>query len=1650
MPRPRRPLPSFTRLHVCTQKTSEGLTPAAAAISAEDGTRQVCKKLSQFDAHLFLAEDTRDEACSTASASGPSGVRPASRSKVYEYTGALLRELGRGNDRRSNAARPFRMKCMGSAYILVGGDPSKSVLECMQAVEEDRPVLVFEGSGGYADLICNMIRRVEEVVKSPSIDDYRNCLGAVSPRTSSVVSSGCVTIVRQGTSTELVQRMIEKALSYDETLHNAWLKYALWDYNAQYCRKVFLYLQMLVLALGILTITLSIFQTFLQLRHPQSTGVTKAGATTQHTNDIIGHLYTWTGLVVVILPVGLSLVEAIETKLNPGGRWVALRSASESLLREIFMYRTQVRSYSAESVKRNNVTSKQARTHPAGDGGGDGGTGGDADDEGDDEAEGAEGSGRLLDKKVVDHMNSTDGAPYESRQEKLSQWVEHLIQELKDGDCANNSLIEYQGPLPPWHIQEGGDEGWKDLNPDEYVFYRLAPLIGRYERAAKYYEQNLTFFTISNYFLGALGTLLAALSSVPPFDIYNLQAWVSLTTGVSNAVTRYMDYARMDFLQKKSNKVKMELIGVQSWWDSRGNEAGTHQIRAELVTQVEALVTGEFLEWGGQMKKAMDKAKKEKKDSEENEVLKKLKGMEEIEKLSQLKGMGLADISADSLASALENPDGPEAAKIKDSMERLSKQLEKSTGVNPEQLLEEELAKEALRHVEALKATPEQFLDDTGALLNVNLGGISMNDFVPAATLQRIKNPKDRRKMFREVGKLNPACISRADCIGLFASYGEQFRAGVQGLSQRQMLETVRQAIVEQLHEELIAGLKNFNICIYDLIPRDDMVEELLLELRDVGKVAWREMETAQILGLLKNKEICSAMQQLNEVALRGLLKRADKLFKSKTALVFQAAVEKVAKLDVEELFEDTSLKAAVFDVLDDLQAREQDITFIPRDALLKHLPEKIRTLPHVANKPQAQLVEYLTTVKNGFSASRKFSSFRSDMLETVEELDSQSAANVLKSVLNNKKLCDRFFFSVTAVTQLDINRSDKKMLMRQLAMSPAFSPDMIEDLKYLSEPVLKMLMSRLKSAISCSYQAQVFDLLCDSVTTFDLRNLLADAEDREKFVNQVREFKGVDLDTCPKGEMVTTLAYKSLVVKFLKLGRDQIAELVERSLILMGNPFHSGVFTCAMGEHFSPEDPEDLAAELSKWDDESADKLCLSLTRFDVDCVIPPSLNAECKNVAQHVATEEEERAVTNYLMQMFTDQSLQSLFNGSGWEADVHLAVVLRMRELLDERVLASIFLLAAQDLPHQLSAKFQAVFIHPKLRKLMMDCLSNMAHSDYVELTRMDPDVFVESLAGFDPLKTDFLTRLRTEALRLSTAGLKDLVLHLMNDVIVNTPYALFLKLCMQNSTFDLRELLDEPQVRRLIAVVLLRCQQEGFFRYAPDKKHEILDACDNLSEYEGAVNDLRNMSERQLAWFTNEVLDFFSTKQLGIFFAKVITVQETGVGMGGAVSDKVEYRLLIEAVTSIRCFLTLNPVVVRKDFRMFDADQFFSLLTEEEKVRILRKYIADDFAVQSIAEFSQAQFTRLFSHLGALPSSRADVGQGVANRESVDMKAFYEGVPADVKNFAAGFNNLIDDDMVCNTCGLLRLCFKKRGGNNTPAEKNNSTTTPFFTG
>eukprot|EP00756_Hemistasia_phaeocysticola_P032117 Hpha_TRINITY_DN16393_c4_g1::TRINITY_DN16393_c4_g1_i1::g.60181::m.60181 len=1608
----------------------------------------VCDTLSNFTHHLFLW--------------GERG--PANRQGVLEYTSKMVDTLARGNARDPSLdARIEQHPDRAGASvctILFGGDEGTAQIELMRSVASQWPILVVEGSLGYADVLARHIRSVEELVGAPSMDDFKRYLGKADPNTRAVITSGLVKIIPKGTPADEVSILIQQSLTPDETLHMAWSKYALWDYNAWVCRKQFMIWQVIILSIGIVAIALSVTLTYLQLQYPNETGVVKDAVRDQ--SGAIPRVYDYIGIVVVILPVGLSLAEAIQSKLNSGGRWVDLRSASETMLREIYMYRTHTGPYSLEKIaesQRTDVLGAIEKEDPSNpmraawqkkD------------------AEIARRDQIAVDQtqsdgnsKAHENFTATDSrGPYKTREEKLNFWIESLIETLKDASAAQSTLRPYRGPLPPYHIQDSGDDGWRDLAPQEYVEYRLRPLLIRYQNAARVYERRVKFLNIANYGLGAAGTLLAALSSLSFLATQNLQAWVALTTGISNAITRYVDYTRLEFLQKKGNDVSMKLTNVQSWWEGRSTGSDGQATRNDLVNQVEELITGEFLEWGGQMKKAMQRQKKEKGDLEKQtaEMTEKLRAGEDLEQVKKIKEMGLENLNSKTLTAALLNPTGPEASKVFESVNALNERVEESTGVNmKEEVMKSDLAKEAAKQAEVLKTTSEKFLDGAGNLLDVNLGGIALSDFVPADLKSFVQDPKARKKIFRDISKMNISSLTRSNCLEFFNKGGDAIRQKVSELSQRQMLEVLKSTCVQQLEEQLVDALKSINVTVYDVVPAKDRLADLLMELKDLEEVPWREMQRDTICELVKDSAIRAKFQALNEVTLRGLLKRADKVVgvaNNEVAGLLYRTFEQISALDTADLFSDPHVEAEMFDVIDNLTEQHFGVSYLAKEEILSKLPAQVRDLEVVKRKTQAQLAQYLTTLKGEYSVARIFRSY----LSSVDQENVDGSGNVLAlinplrdpvmdSLVKNRRLSDRFVYAARSVHQSLINKSDRSALMKKLQASPALSADMLEELRFLKKETLQHVMSGVKALVASTYQGRVFDSLCDDVSSLDLRNLIPDGSDRERLVKQVREFVGADVSTLSKKEIIARLSYKSLVLPCLKLTEPQLRELIGRALSLMGSEMFVSLFTrttkvlqdpkyesvLGVMEDVSPGHFSKYKAELQELPTEIKDRICVAIIALPQDLtkiILDPALLQKLKTPGEARDDPAAQTALRACLDASLTDSSVLDPFKR--WNA-VDLWILLsQVRSVVNERVSTYLFESCVRHLsgsgsPH--ASKFRDFFYHPILRQLFLDCLIPLARTPMSKLEKMPQSELLaemtyivggyrETQAGYNLEQVKvFLSNFKLffESVPGSLDGsgggtldpaaegaVKKLVLMVLSEVTISTPYHMFLKLAQQISAFNLRDLIDDPRSRRLLPVLVLRCfhSDDPATQLTIEKEDdgaevtielksgkEMLDAMDEFTsgQHLAVVNNMRLLSKEQCKRLVFLLLKQFKDSQVGQLFSQIVieegsagSLTQSGEAEEEEGGNRLRYETLMEVVSSLKGHMQLAPDAVSRDLRKYDASQFFAVYSETQRLEIIRKYVPEETSASAVSRANQESLAELFAHLKALPYSSAASG------------------------------------------------------------------------
>ena len=254
--------------------------------------------------------------------------------------------------------------------------------------------------------------------------------------------------------------------------------------------------------------------------------------------------------LVLLLPIATALVLAVETRLNPGNKWVLLRNSAESIKRAIFEYRTRPVVYS----------------HPATPAAaGDAGT-----------------------------PAPSDQQPEQAtREAELARSVAFISQQLLQTDVNMSSLPAYKGSLPPKNAAADDDDGFRFLTPDQYIALRLENQLDFYQKRSGSKEKELRRYQVLALVAGAVGTLLAAVG----FDL-----WVAVATAVATAFIAYLQYRQTEHTLIQYTQTSTALENVKAWWTAlSAQEQAERKNVDKLVETSETIMASEQTGWMQQM-----------------------------------------------------------------------------------------------------------------------------------------------------------------------------------------------------------------------------------------------------------------------------------------------------------------------------------------------------------------------------------------------------------------------------------------------------------------------------------------------------------------------------------------------------------------------------------------------------------------------------------------------------------------------------------------------------------------------------------------------------------------------------------------------------------------------------------------------------------------------------------------------------------------------------------------------------------------------------------------------------------------------------------------------------------------------------------------
>ncbi|CAD5373217.1 conserved membrane hypothetical protein [Rubrivivax sp. A210] len=316
-----------------------------------------------------------------------------------------------------------------AGLLVVVGNGAGLMVEVREAVRLHWPVLVVKGSGDAADAL-------ERQWTNGIADEH-------DPVVAEILADGNLTCITLGDkvaeAVETMTRQVLRGTGGESVLLQAWRRFGAIDLAAKKQQTDFKETQFLILVLGLVAVYLSIVYS-----GPADPLLAGLGLSERWASGIKSAL----NFALILVPIGTSVLIAASNHFKPGKRWVLLRSAAESIKREIYRYRLRAADYS---------------------------------DVGD------------------------------AREKKLAEAVEDITRRLARTEANTTALPIYTDAIPPEYAAHPLDRGMSMMSTDQYVAWRLRDQLGFYRKKTVGLEQQLRRLQIYVLVAGAGGTLLAAL-----------------------------------------------------------------------------------------------------------------------------------------------------------------------------------------------------------------------------------------------------------------------------------------------------------------------------------------------------------------------------------------------------------------------------------------------------------------------------------------------------------------------------------------------------------------------------------------------------------------------------------------------------------------------------------------------------------------------------------------------------------------------------------------------------------------------------------------------------------------------------------------------------------------------------------------------------------------------------------------------------------------------------------------------------------------------------------------------------------------------------------------------------------------------------------
>ena len=237
--------------------------------------------------------------------------------------------------------------------------------------------------------------------------------------------------------------------------------------------------------------------------------------------------------VIISIPILVGSLQAFAAKFKGGSNYILLRGSAEALKSEIYRYRTQTEIYSPEETK----------TEP--------------------------------------------------REVKLARKVKTIGGQLMKTEVNQAGRARYKGQLPPPYGAAKGDDGFSDLDPEQYLAWRLEDQLNFYRSRTARFDRRLRWLQYSVFLLGGAGTFLAAVG---------LEIWIAITVATAAAFTSFLETKQAEATLVAYNQAATDLEGVRIWWHALpDDDKAKKENKDKLVKNTELVLQTELSGWVQEM-----------------------------------------------------------------------------------------------------------------------------------------------------------------------------------------------------------------------------------------------------------------------------------------------------------------------------------------------------------------------------------------------------------------------------------------------------------------------------------------------------------------------------------------------------------------------------------------------------------------------------------------------------------------------------------------------------------------------------------------------------------------------------------------------------------------------------------------------------------------------------------------------------------------------------------------------------------------------------------------------------------------------------------------------------------------------------------------